>query len=143
MKYLLSIALLIGISFAANAQQKTKTENIRQLLVAMGAVKQVEQTFSLMMESYKQQATGADEKFWEDFAREVKAQDLVDMLIPIYDKHYSDEEIRHMLAFYSSPLGQKIVEKTPSVTQASYKAGEEWGRKIGEKVAARLQSQKN
>ncbi|MGH8399440.1 MAG: DUF2059 domain-containing protein, partial [Gammaproteobacteria bacterium] len=32
---------------------------------------------------------------------------LVQMLVPIYAKYYSDEDVRQMIAFYKTPLGQK------------------------------------
>ena len=53
------------------------------------------------------------------------------MLIPIYDKHFSHNDIKELIQFYESPIGKKYLEATPSITQESYRAGEEWGNKIG------------
>jgi hypothetical protein len=36
-------------------------------------------------------------------------------LISVYDKHYTDEEIKGLLQFYGSPLGQKVAAESPKI----------------------------
>lgn len=36
-------------------------------------------------------------------------------LAPIYDKYYSPEELREIIAFYKTPAGQKMIEVTPKI----------------------------
>ncbi|MGA9853183.1 MAG: DUF2059 domain-containing protein [Gammaproteobacteria bacterium] len=55
---------------------------------------------------------------------------LVEMLVPIYAKHYTDEDIRQMIAFYKTPLGQKIIRNNPEIAQASLQDGEQWGKNV-------------
>jgi len=35
----------------------------------------------------------------------------------IYDKHYTDEEIKGLLQFYGSPLGQKAAAEMPKISK--------------------------
>jgi uncharacterized protein len=58
----------------------------------------------------------------------VSASELVDLLVPFYKKHYTEEELKQMIEFYKSPLGQKIVEKLALISQDSYIIGVEWGK---------------
>jgi len=38
-------------------------------------------------------------------------------LVGIYDKHFSDEEIKGLLEFYGSPLGQKVAAELPGINR--------------------------
>src|SRR5260370_18274111 len=45
-----------------------------------------------------------------------------DQLVAIYDKHFTDDEIKGLLQFYGSPFGQKVAAEMPKVgreTQAA------------------------
>ncbi|MGH8403520.1 MAG: DUF2059 domain-containing protein, partial [Gammaproteobacteria bacterium] len=55
---------------------------------------------------------------------------LVQMLVPIYAKYYSDEDVRQMIAFYKTPLGQKIIRNNSAIAQASMQDGEQWGKTV-------------
>lgn len=41
--------------------------------------------------------------------------------ISIYTQTYSEDEIREMIAFYKSPLGQKMLERQPKLTAVAMK----------------------
>jgi hypothetical protein len=36
---------------------------------------------------------------------------------PLYDKHFSEEELRQMVTFYRTPVGRKSIEVMPSLMQ--------------------------
>ncbi|VAX35961.1 hypothetical protein MNBD_UNCLBAC01-1152 [hydrothermal vent metagenome] len=40
---------------------------------------------------------------------------LVQNLIPIYDAYYTEEDLKALVAFYTSPVGQKFFEVTPKI----------------------------
>ena len=40
---------------------------------------------------------------------------IVQQLVPIYDKYYSSEELKEIIAFYRTPAGQKMIEVTPKI----------------------------
>jgi len=58
------------------------------------------------------------------------ADQLVEMMVPIYAKYYSDADVRQMIAFYKTPLGQKIIRNNPHIAQASLQFGEQWGKNV-------------
>ena len=53
---------------------------------------------------------------------------LVDRVIPIYDRHYSHNEIRALIKFYESPLGKKMASTRPEITKEGIVVAEEWVR---------------
>jgi uncharacterized protein len=55
---------------------------------------------------------------------------LVEMIVPIYAKYYTDADVRQMIAFYKTPLGKKIIQNNPAIAQASMLDGEQWGRNV-------------
>jgi hypothetical protein len=40
---------------------------------------------------------------------------VAEQLVALYDKHYTDEEIKSLLQFYGSPLGQKVAAEGPKI----------------------------
>ena len=89
--------------------------------------------------SYKTSFPNVDPTFWDEILKEAHPEDLVNMVVPIYDKNFSDEEIDGMLTFYSSPVGQKVLAKLPVILQESMEAGKKWGEEINKKVMKKLQ----
>ncbi|HVA54566.1 MAG TPA: DUF2059 domain-containing protein [Gammaproteobacteria bacterium] len=55
---------------------------------------------------------------------------LVEMLVPIYAKQFTDADVRQMIAFYKTPLGQKIIQSNPEIAQASMRDGDQWGKEV-------------
>jgi hypothetical protein len=94
-----------------------------------------------MMVMFEQNDSGVSKEFWDGFRAEINTDDLVSMTVPIYDKHFTHEEIRGLIAFYQTPLGAKFVEKMPALAQDSMAAGMKWGEEIGQKAVAKLQAQ--
>jgi hypothetical protein len=57
--------------------------------------------------------TGAADNFQKNFDQQRALSQIAD----IYNKHYSDDEIRGLLNFYSSPLGQKFAAESPKIAK--------------------------
>jgi len=53
---------------------------------------------------------------------------LVDRVIPIYDRHYTHNEIRALIKFYKSPLGKKMASIRPAITKEGIVVAEQWVR---------------
>lgn len=68
-----------------------------------------------------------------------------DEIIPIYHKYFTAAEVKEMIRFYSSDLGQKTVKVMPSLMREGMVAGQKWGQslapKIRQRVAAKLKQQ--
>ena len=51
---------------------------------------------------------------------------LVATLIPVYDRYYSEEDLKKAIAFYKSPAGQKVIEVTPQIMKESLRASAQY-----------------
>ena len=61
-------------------------------------------------------------KLTDDLMKGVPIDDLTQAMIPAYQKHFTKADIEAMNAFYSSPVGQKVLEELPAVMQESMQA---------------------
>lgn len=57
-----------------------------------------------------------------------KIAELYQKLVPVYAETYSKEDVKSMLAFYNSPVGKKMEEKSSSLTEKSQAVAQEWGQ---------------
>lgn len=65
---------------------------------------------------------------------------LMAEIVPIYAKNFTHEDIKGLIAFYSTPLGQKSIKVMPTVVNECMQAGQAWGQGLGPKLLPRLES---
>lgn len=49
-------------------------------------------------------------------------EEIIAKLIPVYNRYYTEEEIRGLVEFYNSPVGKKTLEVTPALVRDVVKA---------------------
>jgi len=138
MKKILTLITLVVFALHVSAQTNAKREKIKTLLELSGSSKLGLQVGKTMIDAFKKNYTDVRAEFWEEVAKEINADDLIKLVIPIYEKYYSEEDIDQLINFYKSPIGKKMQEVTPLLTQESMAAGQVWGREIAEKVVAKM-----
>ena len=74
----------------------------------------------------------------EEIRKEFNKEKLTEAVIPIYDKHVSGEDIKALIAFYETPLGQRFVEALPAITREAYEDGARRGRQVGMRAMTRI-----
>ncbi|MGC2475304.1 MAG: DUF2059 domain-containing protein [Candidatus Sulfotelmatobacter sp.] len=52
----------------------------------------------------------------EDLIKNFPLDDMLNDMIPVYQKHFTKADIDGLTAFYSSPTGQKFLHEIPAVT---------------------------
>jgi hypothetical protein len=72
--------------------------------------------------------------FFEKFQNKLKTDDLLDLIVPIYDKHLSKEDIDGLVQFYQTPLGKKMTSVLPQVLVESQTAAMNMGQELGRKA---------
>lgn len=138
----------------APPQQKVdpaKEADIRHLLDLVGAKKLMEQTVTVSLEQLKQTLLLAlpksdrtqkiAESFIQRFQKKFTAEGLTDLVIPIYDKYLSEEDIKGLIQFYSSPLGQRAAKVLPEITREAQIAGAQMGEKVAQAVLQEMQEE--
>jgi hypothetical protein len=110
---------------AAGAIDPVKEADIRSLLELVGAHDQVQDSMSRAAEQYREKLleTVPNNQQGQTFVNAVitryqkkfDVDAVTEQLISVYDKHYTDEEIKGLLQFYGSPLGQKVAAESPKI----------------------------
>jgi TonB family protein len=54
-------------------------------------------------------------RFQEELQRRIASGQVLDVVIPIYAKHFTHEEIKSILAFYDTPAGKRYAQEAPSL----------------------------
>ena len=120
-----------GSAPAAKAPGKSidpqKESDIRSLLELVGSRDMIQDAANNSTEQYRQKLTALapnDDKAQESFnsylavfQKKFDADALNEQLVVIYDKHYAAEEIKGLLQFYGSPLGQKAAAEMPKISK--------------------------
>ena len=55
--------------------------------------------------------------------------DLKKAMVELYEKEFTQDEIKELVVFYRTPLGQKALQKLPALSQAGAKLGEKYANK--------------
>jgi hypothetical protein len=79
--------------------------------------------------------------FAASYQKKFDVDQATDQLVAIYDKHFTDDEIKGLLQFYGSPLGQKVATEMPKIgreTQAAVRAA---GTKAAKESLAEVKQQ--
>jgi len=69
--------------------------------------------------------------FFERFRSKADIRVLIDLTVQAYDKYLSEEEIKGLIQFYSTPLGQKTLSVLPQLTVELQNEGMKWGEDLG------------
>lgn len=70
------------------------------------------------------------DKMFDDLYSSLPIDDMMDAIVPIYQKHLTKTDLAAITAFYSSPVGQKVLKELPAIMSESMQAGGELGRKV-------------
>jgi hypothetical protein len=79
--------------------------------------------------------------FEDELTKTFSREKLIEAVLPIYDKHLSAEDVKGLIAFYESPLGQRTVNVLPSIARESYEEGARRGREAGVRAMTRIMSE--
>ncbi len=135
---LLALVLVAPGTRAQDDDAKAHEEKVRKLLLVSGQEDVAKAQFDLMAEQFAknpQLPPGFAKKFKEISS----AKELTDLVVPIYAKMFTDEDLDAIIAFYATPVGKKLAKQQNKIQLEARKAGERWGFAIGSRVARALQ----
>jgi uncharacterized protein len=123
-----------------NPSDPAKISDIHKLLQLSGAGKLGTQVAAQMIPALQKAIPNVPQEFWTEFQKDIHPDELEDLIVPIYDKHFSHEEIRQLIEFYKSSIGKKLAGELPAISKESMEAGEKWGQQIALKAIKEAQA---
>src|SRR3712207_5179694 len=108
--YLMFIVSVLLSASAISQESSAKVARIKKLMEVTGSGELGVQVVQNIITTYKQSYTKVDTTFWNEISAEISPAVLIDLIIPIYDKYFTLEDINQMIAFYDTPIGKKVIK---------------------------------
>jgi hypothetical protein len=143
--------------FAAAAQAASpqidpqKAADIRRLIELTGSAKLVQDSMTKMAEQIKPLLVRAlppgerREEIADTFMRRLIARanpdEYTQIVMPIYDKYLTREDLKGLLQFYESPLGKRFIQILPKMMAEANEAGTRWGERMAREVLQQMSAE--
>jgi hypothetical protein len=125
-----------------------KAADIRRLLDLVGTKDLVMQSVGGTMQQLKPLMTNAlpagpyreqlVDLFVVKFQSKFDINQILELAVPAYDRHFSHEEIKELLKFYQTPLGQKAISTLPKLSNELRADCGRVGQQIGRDAMAEV-----
>jgi hypothetical protein len=133
----LSLALATWMGTASAATQPSE-EQVRQLMEVVGVGKMLSQMNNQAVAVMQQSLPCIPSSYWQGYVDANGTQQFIGRLVPIYQRHFTADEIEGMLKFYRSPLGQKVITEMPTTMGEANQAGLQWSKERSDQMIAEL-----
>ena len=79
--------------------------------------------------------------FSAGYEKKFDVNHVTEQIVNVYDKHFTDEDLKGLLQFYGSPLGQKYASEMPKASREIQAATREAGVKAAHEALQEVKSQ--
>ena len=144
---LLAIALLCGGPAASQSPSPEAMAAARELLATMRMTEQFKAIFPLLMKQLKPAIVQGRPEVERDLdaliplmqeLMDKRSAELTEATAAVYVRNFTVEEMRQLTAFYRQPLGQKLLERLPAITQEALAVGQKFGQSVVGELQGRL-----
>jgi len=70
-----------------------------------------------------------------------RTSELLNDAARIYASHFTEPELKELLAFYQSPLGQKVIMEEPKAADESMAMAGSWADKLSEEIIDKMRAE--
>jgi uncharacterized protein len=70
-----------------------------------------------------------------------KSSEVIDQMAKAYAARFTEQELKDLLAFYKTPLGQKLVNEEPAAIEEGLKGAQQWAEAFSDTVMARMRNE--
>jgi len=120
------------------AKQIVEIKGVQNIFAPLvrGVVEKTKQMFmqtNFMWEKDLNEVAAIEEKKYAP-----RVSELVDATARIYAQHFTEQELRQLLAFYQSPIGRKALVEEPKVLDDAMAYAGNWGDNLSQEVIASM-----
>jgi hypothetical protein len=134
--------LLVAFEFAnpVLADEKQRQALAREVMTLTGMAEIGDQVSARLLTQLGPVFPTVPDELWVEIIQGISSEEIVQLSIPPYVKHFSEEELAAMVELYKSPLGKAILEKMPAVQYETMVVGNEWGQRKSTEIIEKLKS---
>ena len=140
MRSIIVLLFSMAISLQAYAQEgdPVKIQDIRRFFSIVNLVDMAFVDIKNNAELQRRANPQIPNEFWAELLNTLKPDEFIDRVVPVYDKHFTHQEIKDWISFYTSPSGQAFLKKQPVILQESMVVGQAYVQEIGGPILKRL-----
>ena len=118
------------------------TQTRKALISAMGNMKQImkesaEQSFRKSVPNPTATQLEALRGIYDDVT-DMPLDEMMNAIISIYQRHLTKTDLEELIRFYSSPVGQKLLQEQPQIMRESMQAGAAIQQKRMDELTAKI-----
>ncbi|MEJ1222921.1 DUF2059 domain-containing protein [Sediminicola sp. 1XM1-17] len=137
---ILSFVFFCSLSTYAQADQEY-SKTLQKMFQVSGTEESYQAAIKQMFGMFREQYSDVEAEIWNELEKEfsqTSINDLTKELVPVYLKYLTLEDLKGLIQFYQTPVGQKYAKSTPMIMQESMEVGQQWGMKIGEQFMNKM-----
>ena len=136
-KKIITVFLLVLLWGTVNPvySETEKVRDIKRLLEVSGILDRLSYMQESLLNNVSMMVTAPFPKvpdaFWGEFNQLIgkkEMDNLIDRVIPVYDKHMSHETVKKLITMFKTPFWDEWKEKMPQISREAGVIGSEWGR---------------
>ena len=136
-KKIITVFLLVLLWGTVNPvySETEKERDIKRLLEVSGILDRLSHMQESLLNNVSMMVTAPFPKvpdaFWGEFNQLIgkkEMDNLIDRVIPVYDKHMSHETVKKLITMFKTPFWDEWKEKMPQISREAGVIGSEWGR---------------
>ncbi|HEY1541902.1 MAG TPA: DUF2059 domain-containing protein [Xanthobacteraceae bacterium] len=143
----------LGVTDAARAQQQPTPAALalaKEIVVLKGGAAMFDPLIPGVIERAKEtfvptnpQLIGDLNQVATQLAKEygAKRTEVIDVVSKAYAQHFTEAELKEILAFYKSPAGRKMIAEEPKAIDQSLKAVQDWASQFSQVVLDRFRTE--
>lgn len=122
------------------AKQIVEIKGVQNIFVPLvrGVVQKTKQMFmqtNFMWQKDLDEVAAIEEKKYAP-----RVSELVDATARVYAQHFTEQELRQLLAFYQSPIGKKALVEEPKILDESMAYAGAWGDNLSQEIIASMRA---
>jgi hypothetical protein len=137
---------------AASAANPAKEADIRRLLELTGAKKnaqdfgqQIGEYLNSMLQKSLPQGGEHNKQIGDTLVNTLTARlgsdEMIARLVPVYDKTFSADEVKGIVRFYESAVGQRLLAATPDLMEEANNVSEAWVQELIPQIMRQMSDQ--
>jgi len=140
MKTILRISMLMGLLltvFMTQAQNNDFDQDLVKLMSVNGTTETYNMVYDQLTAQLKQAKPNVPDSVWSNLKTEVfdmEVNELTKQLVPLYKKHFTQEDVKELISFYESPIGKKLTTETTLITKETMQISQTWGMNLMSKL---------
>lgn len=70
-----------------------------------------------------------------------RSAEVIQEFVVLYAQRFTEAELKQVVGFYRSPVGQKLLKDEPVVMDQGFKQAQDWANRLSEQVIARFREE--